>query len=360
MKDLNGYIKLAIILISIVVLWFIAKYLVPSIFIWLLPIIAGYFVSAIVRQIAAFLTNQYNVRKKAAHIISYFFIIITAGLSFGYIIMRIVTELVKFAREVPSLMMGLPDFYPTSDKIRQSITALMPIKFERIASDITTFAEETLHSVLSGISGHILSGATCLAASLPDLGLFAIVFIISSFFFSVDYDRVSVIVMLQVPKRFRTKTLTAKKYAFTAITKYLRGMITMSAIVYLLLLIGFLILGIKYTYLTALLVAIVDFFPLLGTGIVLIPWGILCIITGSIYKGLGILCVWGCVMIIRQLTEPKIMGKALGLHPLVTLIAAYTGYKMYGFFGAVLFPIIVLIISYLKDANIISLWKSPQ
>jgi len=353
-------IRILIPLFFIAAVWFAARYILPPLFVWLLPFIAAYGVSCLVCPISQFLSKKYRVRKKAAHIISYLFILSTAGLFLGYIVMRIITELVNFAREVPSLIEELPDFYALGDRLRQMLLSFIPTDFAGIISDISLSIEESLHTALTTISGNILSGAADFAGKLPDLGLFTIVFILCSFFFSVDYDRISVAIMLQVPKSMREKTIKAKDYAFTALVKYFRGMLAMSFIVYVLVLTGFLILDISYAYLTALLVAIVDFFPLLGTGIVLIPWGIFSLLSGRLFTGIGLLAVWGCVMLLRQLIEPKVMGKALGLHPLITLIAAYTGYKVYGIIGAILFPILTLILSYLNNAGVIRIWKSPD
>jgi len=353
-------IKILIPLFFVAAVWLVVTYVIPPLFVWLLPFIAAYGISCMVRPIAQFLSKKYRVRKKAANVISYFFILSTAGLFLGYIVMRIITELVNFAREVPSFVEELPDFYALGDNIRQILTSFIPTDFAGIISDISLSIEQSLYNALSTISGNILSGVADFAATLPDLGLFAIVFILCSFFFSVDYDRISVAIMLQVPKSMRDKTIKAKDYAFTALLKYFRGMLTMSVIVYVLLLTGFLILKMNYAYLSALLVAIVDFFPLLGTGIILIPWGIFNILTGRFFTGIGLLAVWGCVMLLRQLIEPKVMGKALGLHPLITLIAAYTGYKVYGIIGAILFPILTLVISYLNNAGVISIWKTQS
>ncbi len=332
-------------------LWFGIKYIIPPLFVWLLPFALAYGTACIVRPIAQFLSKKYGIRKKTAHIISYVFILSAAGLFFGYIVMRIISELVNFAREVPSHLEGLPDFYTISDNIRQAAISYIPTDFAGIIEEASLSVRESLYSALSEASGQILSGMANFAAKLPDLGLFAIVFILCSYFFSVDYDRISVIMIRQVPKPLRDKTIKAKDYAFSALLKYLRGMLTMSVIMYALLLIGFLILKIDYAYLTAFLVALVDFFPLLGTGIILIPWGIFAIISGRLFSGIGILAVWGSVMVIRQLIEPKVMGKALGLHPLVTLIAAYTGYKVYGIIGAVTFPIVTLIVNEVRQSN---------
>ena len=111
------------------------------------------------------------------------------------------------------------------------------------------------------------------------------------------------------------------------------------------LLIGFMVLDIRFPFLFALLVAAVDFLPVLGTGTVLIPWGIVLAVAGSPFKGVGLLILWVITLIVRQIAEPKIMGKSLGIHPLFSLLATYFGLKLFGIGGMLLFPIMLSVAS---------------
>jgi len=122
--------------------------------------------------------------------------------------------------------------------------------------------------------------------------------------------------------------------------------------------VGFLIIGIDYAFIIALLVAVIDMMPILGTGTVLIPWGIIAIIQKDYFTGFALLILYAVVTVIRNIIEPKIVGKSLGLYPVATLISMFVGYNILGIAGIFLFPIIILILKNLNDEGKIRIWKN--
>ena len=106
--------------------------------------------------------------------------------------------------------------------------------------------------------------------------------------------------------------------------------------------VGFLLLRIPYGLLWAAAVALVDAFPVLGTGTVLVPWSLVCFLQGDSARGIGLLGIYGAATLIRSALEPKLVGKHLGLDPLVTLIALYAGYKLWGLLGMLLAPLLAV------------------
>lgn len=110
----------------------------------------------------------------------------------------------------------------------------------------------------------------------------------------------------------------------------------------ILLCLGFLLLRIGYAPLAALAVAVVDAFPILGTGTVLIPWSIICLLRQDGGRALGLLGLYAVVTLTRSMLEPRFVGRQLGLDPLVTLIALYVGFKLWGFAGMLLMPLAAL------------------
>ena len=94
----------------------------------------------------------------------------------------------------------------------------------------------------------------------------------------------------------------------------------------------------------AFLVSIIDILPILGTGIVLVPSSIVLLLARNYYFGFGILIIYAVILLVRQIAEPKIVGKSIGLSPLVTLVSMYAGFKLFGFFGMIIGPAMALII----------------
>ena len=115
---------------------------------------------------------------------------------------------------------------------------------------------------------------------------------------------------------------------------------------------GFWLLGIRRSLVLAGLIAIVDAFPILGVGTVLIPWALICLLRRQTVRGIGLLAVYAVVWLARSILEPKLVGKGLGLDPLVTLVAIYAGWKLWGIGGMLLAPILALTV-----AQVLTQWR---
>ena len=110
---------------------------------------------------------------------------------------------------------------------------------------------------------------------------------------------------------------------------------------YLLKIIGF---NIQYPLLMALFIGFVDALPILGSGTVMIPWAIICGINGDIKLGIAIIILLIIMSVVRQILEPKLVSKNIGVHPIFTLIAMYTGFKFIGVIGLLIGPIVLIIV----------------
>lgn len=108
------------------------------------------------------------------------------------------------------------------------------------------------------------------------------------------------------------------------------------AVVWLILTAGFFILGVSYGPLWALLIALLDFLPVFGTGTALIPWGIIKVLGGEYAFAAGLILIYVLTQVIRQLVQPKLVGDTMGLNPLLTLFLLYLGFKIRGLAGMIL------------------------
>jgi sporulation integral membrane protein YtvI len=126
-----------------------------------------------------------------------------------------------------------------------------------------------------------------------------------------------------------------------------------SAICFCELMVGFLILGIKDAVFIAMLIAILDVLPVLGSGTVLIPWGVVSLILGDPTTGIGVLILYGIITVVRQIVEPKIVGSQIGLHPLVTIASLYIGLRLMGGLGLIMGPLYVLMCKKLAEEGLV-------
>lgn len=148
----------------------------------------------------------------------------------------------------------------------------------------------------------------------------------------------------RMPEVWRQRYLPAVKGLKHTLTGWLTAQLKLSGITLALLLVGFWILQIPHGPVWAAGVALVDAFPVLGTGTVLIPWSVICLLQGETVRGAGLLGLYAVVWLVRSVMEPRLLGKELGLDPLVTLIAIYAGYKLLGLVGMILSPLLAVVV----------------
>ena len=103
-------------------------------------------------------------------------------------------------------------------------------------------------------------------------------------------------------------------------------------------------LNVQYPLLFAVGIAFVDALPIIGSGTVMVPWGIIASLDGDLKLGLAIIVLWIIMSVVRQFTEPKIVSSNLGIHPIFTVVAMYTGFRLIGVIGMFIGPIVLIIL----------------
>ena len=144
------------------------------------------------------------------------------------------------------------------------------------------------------------------------------------------------------------------------IGKFLLSYALIITLTFVELLVGFLILGIEGAFVIAILVAILDILPVLGTGTVLIPWMIIVFSAGNARMGAGILVLYLVITIVRNIIEPKLVGRQMGLSPIIMLPSMLVGLQLFGIIGLFVVPFGVAFIKNLNDRGVIHIFKTAS
>lgn len=94
----------------------------------------------------------------------------------------------------------------------------------------------------------------------------------------------------------------------------------------------------------AVAIGFIDALPILGSGSIMIPWAIISGLNGDLTLGICILTLWIIMTLVRQFVEPRIVSGNIGIHPIFTIVAMYTGFKFLGVLGMFLGPIVLIIL----------------
>jgi sporulation integral membrane protein YtvI len=131
---------------------------------------------------------------------------------------------------------------------------------------------------------------------------------------------------------------------FSALFGYIRAQLILMSMTFIELNIGLAIAGVKHSILVAAIISLIDALPILGSGSILIPWSAFSFLMGNFELGVALLVIYVVVLVVRQFVEPKVLGQQIGLHPLITLVAMYSGLKLFGFAGLIIGPVSFLLI----------------
>jgi predicted PurR-regulated permease PerM len=138
----------------------------------------------------------------------------------------------------------------------------------------------------------------------------------------------------------------------------MRAQLLLMGICFLELLAAFLLLGVRSAPILALVTALVDALPVFGTGAVLLPWALYCLLLHETRRGLGLLVTWGLAELTRNAAQAKLLGDQIGLDPLASLLSVYIGWRVAGVGGMLLFPLGAMVLIRLNDRGVVRLWKN--
>ena len=192
---------------------------------------------------------------------------------------------------------------------------------------------------------------TSAVRSISSFVLAFLFFLIAWFFTAADYPHLRQLAHQRLPASVRRIAHQGKSAFGAAFGGYVKAEVLVSLGVTAILLVGFLLMGQPYWVLLAVVLGILDFIPIIGSGTVMVPWGIALLVLGHWERGLAMLAVWGVVCLFRRMVEPKIVGDQTGLHPLLSLFAMYVGMKIGGVLAMILAPVLLLMLRNLWRAG---------
>lgn len=212
--------------------------------------------------------------------------------------------------------------------------------FQHIASVVGLFFQELLFAIPQNLT------------VIPESLTVSFFILFASFLLSADFPGIKQFFNAYTPNKIGRKLndilYYIKKYGFG----YIKAQFILVAISFHLIFFGLLVIGVEHALTIALFLIIVDLIPYVGTGLLLIPWIGYSFLTGDFSLTIGLAFVYGIVIVTRQLVEPKILSMNMAIHPLAWLITAFIGMKIWGLFGLLLAPFIIVMIKGLHQAGV--------
>ena len=323
----------------------VCKYLVPI----LLPFILAFILASVLVIPAKKLAGKNSkIRRFCAIIVGViFFVLLFLGIAFLGV--ALVDWFLGFLEFIPRLYQDeiLPMLNFLYLELAERLTFAEPELTAKINGVFQNFIGN-IGNFISSFSVNAIKAVTSGIAGIPGLIIKLILMIISCFFFLLDYDKIMAFFVSLIPKGKEKNFETIKWYVTNTLLVYIKSYSLLFLMTYVELSIGFQILGIPYAPIIGLMVAVFDILPVLGTGGILLPWTVVLLVMKNIPMGIGMFVLYLVITVIRNTMEPKLVGKQIGLHPLATMISLFVGLKVVGFWGMLIFPTTLAVLSSMK------------
>ena len=342
--------RVGILAAVLAAIWLISRYLLPI----CLPFLLAALLALAAEPLVSVLAHRCRMPRWLAAglgICIALVLVILVTLTLGALLLR---ELGNLAGVVPDLestaLQGMTLLRNwaggITDRAPEGVRSILRHGLERMFSGSSKFLDQ--------ISVWLLSFASGALRALPDSALGFGTWIIASFMISAKLPGMRNTAPALIPPRWKESYLPALKQLRGTLGGWLLAQLKLMGITACVLATGFLVLQIPRGILWAILISLVDALPILGTGTVLIPWSLISLLQGDSFLALGLLGTYICATVLRSVLEPRLVGKQLGLDPLVTLIALYAGYRLWGVPGMLLSPLLAVLVTQLfslpKDA----------
>ncbi len=329
-----------LIITIIIVFIFMIKYMVML----FLPFLIGYGISNMLKS------YEENIEKnfKVGRVIASIFTIIMFLLASSIIIFFIYTFLKPL---VINLIGDAPMYFKKIELIISNIK-----QYIMDMNKIPDFIKGSIYFTIEGINGIAinLGGgiAKSIVFSVPKIFMVIVISTISSFFFLIDRELIYNTFGDIVPNIIKLSMSSLKKAIEIALSGYVKAQLILMTMTFTIASIGIYIAGFEHYIIVGLIIGLIDALPMFGSGFILYPWVAYLIGIGEYRDGVYLIITYIIIFLNRQIFEPKILGKQIGLHPLLTLGSIYVGYSIIGIGGLILGPVIFIIIKIVLESDI--------
>lgn len=338
----KGTIRLIIRIVLIAV----CIYLLVRLSVYCIPFIIAFILSSLIEPLVKFMEKKIKIPRKVGSIVSILLVLSIVGTILGLIITRLVKEIINVYNQINEIFGSMQQFIEAMIEKVNSIYISLPKTISDTLDQYFADAASNAKEILDPI----VKGATNFTMSLPQAMVFLVVTVLATYFMTSDRYKINSFLDKQIPGQWMEKTRAVMNKLFSALFGWLRAQLILMSVTFTELTIAFIVMRVENGLLIALLIAIVDALPVFGVGAVLIPWGIVELLSANYQRGLSLLLLYVIVIVIRQLIEPKIIGQQIGIHPLLTLFSMYLGLQLFGILGMIIGPVLMVIIKSILGA----------
>lgn len=332
--------KIIIFLLSI-----LGIYLGFKLAIFYIPFLIAFILSLLIEPIIRFCMRHFKLKRRTSAIIVFLLVL-------GIIIGLLAWAIVTLISESSNLLNSLNFYVEKISHQFNEITSRIDLNKLKIPTEMIEALQASGRDLLAATSDFIKNALTSLLnaiTSIPTIGIYTVICVLSLYF--ICTDKIYMIDQLEhhFPEMWVRKLTKHIKEITKSLGCYLKAEAILVLVSFIVCLVGLYIfkfvgLNVPFPLMAALGIAFVDALPIFGSAAVIIPWAVISACNSDLTLGISLIVLSAVMGIVRQLIQPKVVSKQIGIHPIFTLIAMYTGFKFIGILGTLIAPIILIIL----------------
>lgn len=323
----------------------------------LLPFLLALALSAMVEPAVQRLRRALRVKRAFAAAAVTTALLLGLGGGVTALLIRLVAELREWSGRLPEAIAGFPAFWNgLLDRAGEWYTSCPSV----VRSALDTLAQQLIDQgpdLAGSVGGWLMGAASGILSALPHVGLFLATTILAAYFTSLSYPAILAFLKRQLPLSWQGRCRDAAQCFRSTILKWLRAELLLILVTFVILLSGFWWMGMDYALLAAVFTALVDALPVLGTGTVLFPWALGCLVVGDVSRAVSLVSLYAVGLTVHTLLEPRLLAGQVDLPPITALLAMYVGFHFLGVGGMILLPVLLLLLKQFQDAGVVKIWK---
>ncbi len=337
-------LKVLVVLLCIVAACALGYFFLPTLLSALAPFIIAYILSLALEPLIRLLNEKLRMPRPIAACICTVLAVGIIGVLVSWIGVKLWAQIVELVDKWPEIyeatknyvmqvFTGLQSYY---DSLSPQMQAYITYGLEEARAGVT--------SLISPVANWLVYFARGLVAGVPSAIIFVIVTCLACNFMCAEKKKMRALFSRVFGAKTINRAATIWRDLKSALGGYIKAQLSIMCVSSIILLIGFSLARVPFALLLAVSVAILDGLPVFGSGAVLIPWSLIALIHGDFMTLAIMLSMYLIIIVTRQILEPRILGKHIGVPPLLTLMSMYIGLKFIGIFGMVIGPVIVLVV----------------
>lgn len=350
--DINYYKKVGKRLI-VFLITLIGLYIAFKLSIFYIPFLIAFVISLIIEPLIRKIMKYTNFTRKISAIIT----LIIVFLSLVGVLVWGITSLITEATIILENLNGdveniggkisnfLSDFNFDNIKIPEQLKLMIQDSFNNLLGEGKNIVQDLLTKIINILS------------YVPKVMIYVGITSVATYFVCVDKMYILDQMEHHLPRNWVNKFGKKIRKVIASLGNYIKAEGILILITFTIVLTGLIIfslvgLNIEYPLVIALLIGFVDALPILGSGTIIVPWAVISAFNGDITLAISLISLYVVIIVARQLLEPKIVSSSIGIHPIFTLIAMYTGFKIIGVIGMFIGPIVLIVLKNIFETMI--------